>query len=94
MKKVLWLVAVFVLINLPSGAAQVFYDITGAPSYVSYGGGEYTRSINNFGSNAAFLPSNAIEAGRRMRARRFARTYAETLAERNRMGYARQPYLG
>ena len=44
--------------------------------------------MNNFGSNAAFLPYNHITAGERMRTRKFARTYAESLADRNRMrGY-------
>lgn len=85
MKKIFLLFLVLIFSSLSAGAHQVVYDITGRPSYVSYYGGAYTRSINNYGSNALFLPSNMAAAGQRMRVRRFARTYAQTLADRNRM---------
>ena len=86
MKKVILAFVIMIFSGLSASAAQVFYDITGRPSYVSYHGGAYTRSINNWGTNAAFTPQNCIAAGERMRARRFARTYAETMAERRGMG--------
>jgi hypothetical protein len=93
MKKVILVFILIVFTCISAEAAQVFHDITGRPSYVSYGGGVYTRSINNWGTNAAFTPQNCIAAGERMRARRFARTYAQNMAARRGMGGYHQPAM-
>ena len=74
MKKILLVFLVFLFASIPASAAQVFYNVAGHPTHVSYGGGAYTRPINNFGSNAAFLPSNRRATSERLRAREFAKT--------------------
>lgn len=87
MEKSLIIFAIMVFSTVSAQAYEVHYSITGHPSYVSYGGGAYTRSINNWGTNALFTPQNRIAAGRRMRAREFAKTYAQTRGQRlNHMG--------
>ena len=82
MKKVLLFFLLLIFTCLTAGAAQVFYGAGGVPIAVSYGGGA-RHSINNFGSNAAFLPHNRIRAGQRIRARKFAQTRAQILAQRH-----------
>lgn len=80
MKKVLFIFLLLMFNCTIAGAAQVFYGAGGVPIAVSYGGGA-RHSINNFGSNAAFLPHNRIRAGQRIRARKFAQTRAQILAQ-------------
>lgn len=82
MKKTILVFVIMIFSGLSVSAAQVFYSITGHPSYVSYSGGTYTRSINNWGTNAPFITQNRMAAPGRMRARQFARTYAENMANR------------
>lgn len=70
MKKILMMVLVVLFIELPSGATTfVHYNMAGQPTHMTMGAG-HVRSINNFGSNAAFTPENRMMAGERMRMRR------------------------
>ena len=79
MKKFILIVLVIIFSALSVNAEQVFY-FAGRPSYVrTVTGG--TRSLNNYGSNAAFAPSTRhinsqraiMDARRRQYARRMAR---------------------
>jgi hypothetical protein len=87
MKRFILILAVLLLTNVSANA--VYYRSIGGigrPTHVMTPSG-HMKSLNNFGSNAAFLPHNRIAAGQRMRMRehmkytrvhnhdRFARPY-------------------
>ena len=78
MKRFILILAVLLLTNVSANA--VYYRSIGGighPTHVMTPSGQM-RSLNNFGSNAAFLPHNRVAAGQRMRMRehmKYARTY-------------------
>lgn len=68
MKKVLLTLLMIMLTSLSAHATySVHFGNTGRPAYTVHGG-TMRRSINTFGSNAAFTPANRALAGQRMRA--------------------------
>ena len=90
MKKVLFIFLLLMFTSLTAGAIQVNYGVCGVPVSVYHGRGVYT-SVNNFGSNAAFLPQNRMRAAQRMRARRFAQTRAQIIAQQRANGLLPPP---
>ena len=88
MKKVLLTIFLIMFTSLSANATySVHFGNTGRPAFAVHGG-MVRRSINTFGSNAAFLPSNRALAGQRQRA--IARERAITRALSS-MG---NPYAG
>lgn len=68
MKRFLLLLLLFMFTSLSAQATySVHFGNTGRPAFRSHGGGMY-RSVNRFGSNAAFTPANRRYAGVRNRA--------------------------
>ncbi len=81
MKKIITILFIIFFSTINAQAYVVNYDITGRPTNVSGFNGRnyYTKSINNFGSNASFLPQNTERAGIRQRQIQNEKEYLETL---------------
>ena len=76
MKRFILILAMLLLTNVSANA--VYYTGVGGigrPTHVMSHSGRMV-SINNFGSNAAFLPQNRIAAGQRIRMRNAYKNYA------------------
>ncbi len=87
MKKLL-LMFVFVCFTCLGASADQFlmYNNAGAPSRVMSMNG-YSRSINTFGSNAAFTPENQARAAARARVIRRENAINKALENSGRYGY-------
>lgn len=88
MKKFILILTALFMFGLCAQSMEVHY-MGGRPAYISTPYGR--TSINNFGSNAAFLPHNTAAAGARIRAREFAKLRAQSGMMRAPRRYAR-PY--
>lgn len=83
MKKILLLSMIYGLTTLGANASySVNYNNTGTPTY-GVQGGIMQKSINSFGSNAAFTPENRIKAGQKHRQIEYEKKYYEGLSKGN-----------
>lgn len=86
MKKLLLLFVFICFTCLGASADQMLIYNGGAPTRVmSFNG--YSRSINNFGSNAAFTPENRARAAARQRAIRRYEAITKSIENSGRYGY-------
>ena len=95
MKRFILILAVMIFTTLSANAMTVNY-LGGYPSRIVHPSG-HTSSINNFGSNAAFLPQNTAATAQRLRMQQMQREYARLRGE-NRFakpyGYYDRGYAG
>lgn len=94
MKKFLLTILMIMLTSLSANATySVHFGNTGRPAFAVHGG-TMRRSINTFGSNAAFTPENRALAGQRMRAIARERAITKAIGSMGNYGntYARGGY--
>lgn len=75
MKRFILILLVMLFTTLNADAVFITYSSTGHPTRMMHPSGRVS-SINNFGSNAAFLPRNTAAAAHRLRMHQLQRDYA------------------